>query len=95
MAHFQPGGRRALAAIAVLGLAAIVAACSDHYDDRDHSQSPPVAGGPNPPPVATDAFVTYLTQVVATQDDTGEPASIEGVAATAPETIEPLPLSGS
>jgi hypothetical protein len=95
MTHFRMSGRRARAAIAVLGLASIVAACSDHDDDRDHSQSPPVAGTPNPPPVATDAFVAYVAQVVASQDETSEPASTDAVAATAPENTEPQPLPGA
>jgi hypothetical protein len=95
MRHIQLNWRRALAVVAVMGLAAAVAACSDHDDDRDHHQTPPVAGTPNPPPVATDAFVSYVAQVVATQDDTGEPASTEGVAATAPEGTEPLPVPGA
>jgi hypothetical protein len=96
MTHSQSKLRRALAAVAVLGLAAAVAACSDHDDDRDHNQAmPPVAGTPNPPPVATDAFVSYVSQVVASQDETGEPAATEGVAATAPEGTEPLPVPGA
>ena len=95
MAHSPSSTRRALAAIAVLGLAALVAACSSHDDDRDSHQTPPVAGTPTPTPVATDAFITYVTQVVATQDDTGEPGSTEGVAVTAPEDTEPLPVPGA
>jgi hypothetical protein len=96
MTHLQLKLRRAFAAVAVLGLAAAVAACSDHDDDRGHEQTPPpVAGSPNPPPAATDAFVSYVAQVVATQDDTGEPAATEGVAATAPEGTEPLPVPGA
>lgn len=95
MTRLQQSARRALAAMAVLGLATIVAACHHHDDDRDKGQGqPPVGGTPNPP-VATDAFVTYVAQVVATQDETSEPASVEGVAVTAPESAEPLPLPGS
>jgi hypothetical protein len=96
MTHFQLNGRRALAAMALLALASLVAACSGHDDDRDHNQAPPpVSGTPNPPPVATDAFVSYVAQVVATQDETGEPASTDGVSATTPEGTEPLPVPGA
>jgi hypothetical protein len=94
MTHLQRTAHRALAAVAVLGLATIVAACHHNDDDRGMGQ-PPVGGTPTTPPVATDAFVTYVAQVVATQDESSEPASSEGVAATAPETTEPQPLPGS
>jgi len=96
MTRLQGSGRRALAAVAVLSLAASVAACHhDHDDDRAQDQpAPPVSGTPNPPTV-TDAFIAYVTQVVATQDETSEPASIDGVAATAPDATEPVPLPGS
>ena len=93
MTHLQRTAHRALAAVAVLGLATIVAACHHNDDDRGMGQ-PPVGGAPNPPAV-TDAFVTYVAQVVATQDETSAPASIEGVTVTAPETTEPQPLPGS
>jgi hypothetical protein len=95
MTRLQRTARRALAAVAVLGLGAVVSAC--HHSDDDHGGmgQPPVGGTPNPPPVVTDAFVTYVAQVVATQDETSEPASIDGVAATAPEATEPQPLPGS
>ena len=96
MAHIRLNLRQARAAIAVLGLAAAVGACHHNDDDHDNNQTPPpVAGTPNPPPVATDAFVSYVAQVVATQDETGEPASTEGVVATAPEGTEPLPVPGA
>jgi hypothetical protein len=94
MTRLQQSARRALAAMAVLGMAASLVACHHNDDDRDMGQQPPVGGTPNPP-VATDAFVTYVAQVVATQDETSEPASIEGVAVTAPESTEPQPLPGS
>ena len=96
MRTLRLNGRRARAAVtvAVAGLAAMVAACSSHDDDRDHTP-PPVAVTPTPTPVATDAFVSYVAQVVATQDETGEPASTDGVTLTAPEETEPLPLPGA
>ncbi|MGJ7914416.1 hypothetical protein ACI48D_02915 [Massilia sp. LXY-6] len=96
MMRLRQSARRALAAMMVLGLASIVAACHHHDDDRDNGQgqSPP-AGGTTNPPVATDAFVTYVAQVVATQDETSEPASTEGVTVTAPDSAEPVPLPGS
>jgi hypothetical protein len=96
MTHFQLKGRRALAAMALLALASMVAACSGHDDDRDQNQAaPPVTGTTPPPPVASDAFVSYVAQVVATQDETGEPASTEGATLTAPEGAEPLPVPGA
>jgi hypothetical protein len=79
--------------VAVLALGMSLAACN-HNDDDDHhggAMTPPVAETPNPPTVI-DAFVTYVIQLVATQDDTGEPVSVDGVTATAPENTEPQPL---
>jgi hypothetical protein len=82
-------------AAAALAVAATLASCSHNDDDRG---KPPVAETPNPPgpPVATtDAFITYVSQQVATADETSEPASVDGVAATAPENTEPQPLPAS
>jgi len=96
MAPLQSTRRRAYAAIAVLALASLIAACHSHDDDDgDHGQPPPVAGTPNPPPATTDSFVTYVTQVVATADETSEPASIDGVAVTTPDATEPQTVAGS
>lgn len=96
MKRLHPTGRRALAALAVLGLAVGISACHHNDDDHDGGQGtpPPVGGTPNPP-TATDAFVTYVTQLIGTQDETSEPGSTDGVATTAPEETEPLPVSGS
>ena len=96
MTRLQANKRRALAAVAVLGMAATVAACSHHDEDRSGGPSP-VAGTPDSstPAVTTDAFVTYVAQVVATQDETSEPGSVDGVAATAPDTTEPQPVPAS
>jgi len=90
MRTLPPDRRGRLAAGAALALAALLAACGG----SDHS-SPPVTQNPSPPPVATDAYVTYVLQQTATSSDTAEPGSIDGVAATAPETSEPIPLSGT
>jgi hypothetical protein len=80
---------RALVALAV---AAALAACHHNDDDdRNDMKPPPVAE--TPPPVSTvDAFVTYVMQLVSTQDETSEPGSVDGVAVTAPENTEPQPL---
>lgn len=95
MARLQSTRRRAYAAIAVLALASLIAACHSHDDDDgDHGQPPPVAGTPNPP-TATDSFVTYVAQLIGTADETSEPASTDGVAVTAPEATEPQPVAGS
>jgi len=94
MNRLQSTRHRAFAAIAVLALASLIAACHSH-DEDDHSQAPPVAGTPNPPPATTDSFVTYVTQVVATADESSEPASIDGVAVTTPDETEPQPVAGS
>ena len=93
MTHLQRTGRGALAVVVVTALAAVVTAC--HHSDDDRGQNhPPVGGTPNPPAV-TDAFVTYVTQLVTSQDETSEPASFDGVSATTPETTEPLPVPSS
>jgi hypothetical protein len=82
-------GRLMLAALPVL---LALAACG-HHDDDDNG-----GGGNNPsqPPVATsDAFVTYVSQQVATQSDTAEAQSTDGVNATVPENTEPVALPAS
>jgi hypothetical protein len=78
-----------LKAAALLALGVAMTACGHH----DHDRSP--GNGNTDPPVATDAFVTYVAQQTATQDDTGEPLSTDGVNVTTPETSEPSPLPGS
>jgi len=72
-------------------LVATLAAC--HHSDDDHDTTPggPVAETPNPPSMA-DAFFSYVAQVVATMNETDEPASTNGVTATAPDNTEPQPL---
>jgi hypothetical protein len=95
MKRLQPTGRRTLMAMAVLGLAVTITACHHGDDDHDPGQGTPPVGATPTPPTATDAFVSYVTQLIGIQDETGEPASIDGVAATAPEGTEPLPVSGS
>jgi type IV pilus biogenesis protein CpaD/CtpE len=81
-------------AVAALAVAATLASCSNHDDDNGGAK-PPVAETPTPPVATTDAFITYVSQLVATQDETSEPASVDGVAATAPENTEPQPLPAS
>jgi hypothetical protein len=95
MTKFQTIARRSLAATVVVALAALLPACHNNdHDDNHGGGTPPVADNPNPP-VATDAFITYVSQQVATLSDTGEPLSTDGVSATAPETTEPLPIPGA
>jgi hypothetical protein len=91
MTKLQTMARRPFAALALVALAALLGACH-HNDDDDHK--PPVAETP-PPPVATDAFVAYVSQQVATQSDSAEPLSTDGVSATAPEDAEPVPVPGT
>ena len=86
-------GRLPVLALA-LALAATLGACH-HSDDDDMGSKPPVAETPNPPPAMTDAFFAYVSQIVATASDTAEPASTDGVTATAPEDTEPQPLPAS
>lgn len=82
-------GRLALAALPVL---LALAACGHHDDDNN----PGGGGTTNPPPVATsDAFVTYVSQQVATQSETAEPQSTDGVNPTVPENTEPVALPAS
>jgi hypothetical protein len=90
MTKLQTMARRPFAALALVALAALLGAC--HHNDDDN---PPVAQTPTTPPVATDAFITYVSQQVATQSDSAEPLSTDGVGATAPEDTEPLPVSGT
>jgi hypothetical protein len=74
-----------------VALVATLAAC--HHSDDDHGTTPagPVAETP-PPPSTIDAFFSYVAQVVATLTETDEPASTDGVTATAPDNTEPQPL---
>jgi ABC-type uncharacterized transport system auxiliary subunit len=74
---------------AALALAVLLGACHHHDDDDDNNKPNP------PPPVATDAFFTYVSQLVATSSDTAEPASLEGVTVTEPDNTEPQPLPAS
>jgi hypothetical protein len=83
--------RRPIAALALVSLAALLGACH-HSDDDNGSSTPPVA---ETPPPAADAFITYVSQQVATQSDSAEPVSTDGVTATSPETSEPSAVSGS
>jgi hypothetical protein len=76
-----------------LALAMALGACH-HNDDDDHGSKPPVSETP-PPTTMTDAFFAYVSQIVATLSDTAEPASTDGVAATAPDNTEPQPLPAS
>ena len=81
-------GRLALVALPVL---LALAACGHHHDDDNTG-----GGGGTTPPVATsDAFVTYVSQQVATQSDTAEPLSTDGVNPTVPENSEPVALPAS
>lgn len=81
-------GRLALAALPVL---LVLAACGHHHDDDNTG-----GGGGTTPPVATsDAFVTYVSQQVATQSETAEPLSTDGVNPTVPENTEPVALPSS
>jgi hypothetical protein len=83
-------------AVAALAVAATLASCG-HSDD-DHGgdmKPPPVTETPAPPVSTTDAFITYVMQLVSTQDETSEPGSVDGVAVTAPENTEPQPLPAS
>jgi hypothetical protein len=90
MTKLDTMARRPFAALALVALAALLGACHHNDDDK-----PPVAETPAPPPVATDAFITYVSQQVATQSDSAEPLSTDGVGATAPEDTEPLPVPGA
>lgn len=90
MTKLHTAARRPFAALALVALAALLGAC--HHNDDDHR--PPATETP-PPPVATDAFITYVSQQVATQSDTAEPLSTDGVSATTPENTEPLPVPGT
>jgi len=81
-------GRLALAALPVL---LALAACG-HHDDDDNTGG---GGGTTPPVATSDAFVTYVSQQVATQSETAEPQSTDGVNPTVPENSEPVALPAS
>ena len=91
MSPLDPTARRALLAVGVLGLASL-ASCGGHHDDDHRDTSMPPVGTTQPPPATTDAFISVVSQIAATQDETGEPVSTEGINPTSPETTEPLPL---
>ncbi|WP_323140262.1 hypothetical protein [Massilia phyllosphaerae] len=80
-------GRLALAALPVL---LVLAACGHHHDDDNTG-----GGGTTPPGATSDAFVTYVSQQVATQSETAEPLSTDGVNPTVPENTEPVALPAS
>ena len=80
-------GRLALAALPVL---LVLAACGHHHDDDNTG-----GGGTTPPGATSDAFITYVSQQVATQSETAEPLSTDGVNPTVPENTEPVALPAS
>ena len=82
-------GRLALAALPVL---LALAACGGHHDDDNTGGR---GGGTTPPVATTDSFVTFVSQQVATQSETSEPLSTEGVNPTVPENTEPVALPAS
>ena len=47
---------------------------------------------PATPPSMADAFITAVLALVGKDDDNAEPASIDAVAVTTPEAIEPMPV---
>jgi ABC-type uncharacterized transport system auxiliary subunit len=88
MKNVQANRARLPVLAAALALAAVLGACHHHDDDDDNNK-------PKPPPVATDAFIAYVSQIVATSSDTAEPASTDGVTVTEPDNTEPQPLPAS
>jgi ABC-type Zn uptake system ZnuABC Zn-binding protein ZnuA len=84
--------RRSRLALVALPVLLALAACG-HHDDDDNNTG---GGSTNPPPVATsDSFITFVSQQVATQSETSEPLSTEGVNPTVPENTEPVALPAS
>lgn len=86
MLTIPPTWRRRLFAGAAVGAAALaLAACGSS------SYTPPVAV--TPPPVATDAFVTFLQSKIATSNDTDLPFELDGSPSSEPDTTEPVPVT--
>ena len=75
-------GRRALSAIAIASLGAVLASCGRNHHDDEHGGSPP-------PAPAADAFIAAVTQQVVSQDDNAEPVSVDAFTITTPEATEP------
>lgn len=86
MTHAHAGKRPRLAALV---LAAALAACHQHDDGTTAAPSA------SSDPAATDAFISYLSQLVAGPSDTAEPGSTDAVAVTTPDDTEPQPLPGA
>lgn len=84
--------RRSRLALAALPVLLALAACGHHHDDDSTGGS---GGGTTPPVATTDSFITYVSQQVATQSETAEPLSTEGVNPTVPENTEPVALPAS
>jgi len=84
--------RRSRLALAALPVLLALAACGHHDDDDNTGGS---GGGTTPPVATTDSFITFVSQQVATQSETSEPLSTEGVNPTVPENTEPVALPAS
>ncbi|SMP43934.1 hypothetical protein [Noviherbaspirillum suwonense] len=78
--------KRLYATGGALLLALALGACGGS-NDNDHGNS-----GQDANAGATDAFFTQVLALIGTSPDNTEPVSIDGIAATSPETIEPAPL---
>lgn len=87
---FKRHGRLALG-VAVAASVLTLAACGGSSNNTG-SAVPPIADNPNPPVVA-DSFITIVKALLTVTNETAEPAPIDGVTATAPETTAPEPTT--
>lgn len=92
MSHFErrlPARWRSPTAWPLLALALLLAGCGGHHHHDDNSNGPPTQ---QTPPPAVDAFIAYVQTIVAAVSETAEPAAVDTVQVTTPETTEPAPV---
>ena len=87
----QPSSARKRLGFATAALAAglLLTACGDNHD---HSEPPAPTPTPTPTPTpvpVVDSFFAYVSALVASTLDSGEPVDIDAVAVTAPDNTEP------
>lgn len=79
---------------ALVSLALLLGACSSSDDDHASAppSNPPPTGGTPPTTPVGDSFFEAVLARIQTMTETEEPAPIDTVVVTTPETTEPQPL---